>query len=425
MSMTLPLGIKVLSVGELTRDVKMLMEEAFPAVWVSGEVSNVSRPSSGHIYLTLKDNEAQIRAVLWRSSARGVRFQLQDGLAVIARGRISVYAARGEYQLVIDHLQPKGMGALELALRQLREKLLALGYFAPERKKTLPRFPKRVALITSPSGAAVRDILEVLGRRWPALEVWICPVRVQGDGAGQEIAAALARVNRFGRIDVIIIGRGGGSTEDLWAFNEECVAHAIFHSRIPVVSAVGHEIDLTIADQVADRRALTPSEAAELVTPHREELLERLSTTEAQLRKLLLQRLEFARRRLDEMVQCRVFRLPLERLHERERRLDDFDNRLRRAARQHLEQATERLASHAARLETLSPLNVLGRGYSLTRREADQVIVRHAEQVAPGDRLMTEVQHGRILSRVEEVEASARLAASESLTDDRQCVERA
>jgi exodeoxyribonuclease VII large subunit len=421
----LPAGIKVLSVGELTRDVKMLMEEAFPAVWVSGEISNISRPSSGHVYLTLKDSEAQLRAVLWRSSARGVRFQLQDGLEVIARGRISVYAARGEYQLVIDHLQPKGMGALELALRQLREKLLGLGYFAPDRKKPLPRFPKRVALITSPSGAAVRDILEVLGRRWPALEVWICPVRVQGDGAGREIAAALARVNRLGQIDVIIIGRGGGSTEDLWAFNEECVAHALFHSQIPVVSAVGHEIDLTIADQVADRRALTPSEAAELVTPHREELLERLSATEAQLRKLLLQRLEFARRRLDEIIQCRVFRLPFERLHEHERRLDDYDDRLRRAVRQHLRQASERMASHAARLETLSPLNVLGRGYSLTRREADQVIVRHAQQVLPGDRLMTDVQHGRILSRVEEVEVSARLAASDSLTDDRQCVERA
>jgi exodeoxyribonuclease VII large subunit len=421
----LPAGIKVLSVGELTRDVKMLMEEAFPAVWVSGEISNVSRPSSGHIYLTLKDSDAQLRAVLWRSSAKGVRFQLQDGLAVIARGRISVYAARGEYQLVIDHLQPKGMGELELALRQLREKLLGLGYFAPDRKRSLPRFPKRVALITSPSGAAVRDILEVLGRRWPALEVWICPVRVQGDGAGQEIAAALARVNRLGQIDVIIIGRGGGSTEDLWAFNEECVAHAIFHSQIPVVSAVGHEIDLTIADQVADRRALTPSEAAELVTPHREELLERLSSTEAQLRKLLLQRLEFARRRLDEIIQCRVFRLPFERLQEQERRLDDYDDRLRRAVRQHLRQATERLASHAAHLESLSPLNVLSRGYSLTRREADQVIVRHAQQVVPGDRLMTDVQHGRILSRVEEVEVSARLAASDSLTDDRRCVERA
>jgi exodeoxyribonuclease VII large subunit len=306
------------------------------------------------------------------------------------------------------------MGALELALRQLRERLLGLGYFAPDRKKPLPRFPRRVALITSPSGAAVRDILEVLGRRWPALEVWICPVRVQGDGAGEEIATALRRINRLGQVDVVILGRGGGSAEDLWAFNEECVAHALFHSQIPVVSAVGHEIDLTIADQVADRRALTPSEAAELVTPHREELLERLSGTEARLRQLLFQRLEFARRRLDEFAQCRVFRMPYERLHERERRLDDYDERLRRAVRQQLRQASERLQSHAARLETLSPLNVLSRGYSLTRREADQVIVRHAQQVLPGDRLLTDVQHGRILSRVEEVEESARLAPSDS-----------
>jgi exodeoxyribonuclease VII large subunit len=407
-----PVGIKVLSVGDLTRDVKALMEEAFPVVWVAGEISNVSRPSSGHIYLTLKDREAQIRAVLWRTSARGVRFRLEDGLEVIARGRISVYPARGEYQLVVDQLHPKGMGAQELALRQLREKLLELGYFAPERKRSLPRFPRRVALITSPSGAAVRDILEVLGRRWPTLEVWICPVRVQGEGAGQEIAAALRCVNRFGNVDVIIVGRGGGSAEDLWAFNEECVAHALFHSRVPIVSAVGHEIDLTIADQVADRRALTPTEAAELVTPHREELLERLSATEGRIRKLLLQRLEIVRRRLKEIAESRVFRMPFERLHEHERRLDDCDERLRRAFQQYMKQASERLGSQAARLETLSPLNVLSRGYSLTRREADQTVVRNAQDVAPGERLLTDVRHGRIFSRVEEVDASARLAPS-------------
>ena len=189
----------------------------------------------------------------------------------------------------------------------------------------------------------MRDMLEVLGRRWPALEVWICPVRVQGEGAGQEIAAALRCVNRFGNVDVIIVGRGGGSTEDLWAFNEECVAHADLSFKIPVVSAVGHEIDLTIADQVADRRALTPTEAAELVTPHREELLERLSATEGRLRNLLLQRLEFVRRRLQEIAEWRVFRMPFERLHEHERRLDDCDERLRRAVRQYLRQASERL----------------------------------------------------------------------------------
>ena len=307
---------------------------------------------------------------------------------------------------------PRGW-AQELALRQLREKLLGLGYFAAERKKPLPRFPRRVALITSPSGAAVRDILEVLGRRWPTLEIWICPVRVQGEGAGQEIAAALRCVNRVGHVDVIIVGRGGGSTEDLWAFNEECVAHALFHSGAPVVSAVGHEIDLTIADQVADRRALTPTEAAELVTPHREELLERLSATEGRIRNLLLQRLEIVRRRLREIAESRVFRMPCERLHDHERRLDDCDERLGRALQQYMRQASERLGSQAARLETLSPLNVLSRGYSLTRREADQTVVRHARDVVSGERLLTEVRHGRIVSRVEEVDASARLAASD------------
>jgi exodeoxyribonuclease VII large subunit len=397
-----PAGVKILSVAELTRQVKGLMEEAFPTVWVAGEISNVTKPSSGHLYLTLKDNDAQLRAVMWRSSNLRLRFEPRDGLQVIACGRLSVYPARGEYQLVVEELHPKGLGALELALRQLREKLLRLGYFAPERKRALPRFPHRVVLVTSPSGAAVRDMLEILGRRWPAVEVWICPVRVQGDGAAGQIAAALHLANRIGEVDVIVVGRGGGSAEDLSAFNEECIAHAIFHSRIPVVSAVGHEIDLTIADLVADCRALTPSEAAELVTPHRDELLEGLTTTESRLRALLLGRLDSARRRLQDIAQCRVFRMPLERVREHERRLDEWGGRLERGVRQHVLRARERLESHAARLESLSPLNVLSRGYSLTRREVDQAVVRDSQQVHLGDRLITDVQHGRIFSRVEE-----------------------
>jgi exodeoxyribonuclease VII large subunit len=397
----IPEGVKVLSVGELTREVKGLMEEAFAGVWVSGEISNLSRPSSGHIYLTLKDSEAQIRAVIWRSAAVRIRFEPREGLEVIARGHLSVYAPRGDYQLVIEELHPKGLGALELALRQLRDKLERLGYFAPERKKELPHFPRRVGLVTSPSGAAIRDMLEIFGRRWPLVELWVCPVRVQGDGAAQEIAEAVGLLNRLACVDVIIVGRGGGSAEDLWSFNEECVAHAIFRSAIPVVSAVGHEIDVTIADLVADRRALTPSEAAEVVTPHREELLESLESAEGRLRTLLRQRLEVARARLSDLSQRRAFRMPLGRIRDEERRLDDWTERMRRAARQQLDRARERLEAHAARLESLSPLNVLGRGYSLTRREADQTVVRSPDQVRPGDRLITHVQHGRIVSRVE------------------------
>ncbi len=390
-----PEGVKVLSVSELTQEVKGLLEDGFAAVWVAGEVSNLARPSSGHVYLTLKDSGAQLRAVVFRGVALRLRFELHDGLDVIARGRLSVYQPRGDYQLVIEELQPKGLGALELALRQLREKLFRLGYFAPERKKPLPHYPARVALVTSPTGAAVRDMLEILGRRWPAAETWVCPVRVQGEGAAQEIAAALQLLNRLNE-------NAGGL---------KCRPHAIFQSRIPVVSAVGHEIDLTIADLVADRRALTPSEAAELVTPNRWEIVEGLRGLAGQLRAALWQRLELARGRLQDLAQRRSFRLPLEWVRDGERRVDELGDRLRRAMRQRLSRARDGLSAQAARLESLSPLNVLGRGYSLTRREADRTVVRHADQVRPGDRLVIHVQHGRIVSRVEDVH-SADLAGS-------------
>jgi exodeoxyribonuclease VII large subunit len=403
-----PEGVKIQSVSEITRAIKGVLEDAFPSLWVAGEISNVARPSSGHLYLSLKDREAQLRAVIWRSVSLKLRFEPKDGLEVIARGRLGLYAPRGEYQLVIEELHPKGLGALELALRQLKEKLFRLGYFDPQRKKPLPRFPRRVALVTSPSGAAVRDMLEILGRRWPPVEVCVCPVRVQGDGAAEEIAAAVQRLNQLHasgslRVDVLIVGRGGGSMEDLWAFNAECVAQALFASSIPVVSAVGHEIDLTIADLVADRRALTPSEAAELVVPHREELLDGMRGLEGQLRGLLAQRLERARDRLHDLAGRRAFRLPLERIREQERRLDDWTERLRRAGGQRLFHWRQRLDGYAAQLETLSPLNVLGRGYSLTRTETEQAVVRRSDQVRPGERLVTLVQHGRIVSRVEEV----------------------
>jgi exodeoxyribonuclease VII large subunit len=397
----IPEGEKVRTISELTREVKGLIEEGFPTVWVAGEVSNLARPSSGHLYLTLKDAGAQLRSVIYRGVALRLRFDLRDGQEVLVRGRLSVYVPRGEYQLQAEDVHAKGVGAAELALRQLKEKLFRLGYFTPERKKPLPRFPHRVALVTSPSGAAVRDMLEILARRWPATEVWVCPVRVQGDGAAEEIAAAIGRLNQCAGVDVLIVGRGGGSTEDLWAFNAECVARAIFNSRIPAVSAVGHEIDLTIADLVADRRALTPSEAAECVVPSREDLLEGLRTLEGQLRRRLEQRLEQARNRLSDLAGRRSLRLPLERVRDLERRLDDWAARCHRAARQRWTQLQERLAAQAARLETLSPLNVLGRGYSLTRRDVDQVVVRRPEQVQVGERLVTDVQHGRIFSRVE------------------------
>jgi exodeoxyribonuclease VII large subunit len=398
---TIPQGVKILSVAELTRAVKGLLEDAFPTLWVTGQITNYKAATSGHIYLTLKDSEAQVRACIWRSTALRLRFSPHDGLEVIARGKLDVYVPHGEYKLIIEELHPKGLGAPELALRQLKEKLFKLGYFAPERKKPLPRFPRRIALVTSPTGAAVRDILEVLARRWRASDVWVCPVRVQGETAAAEITAALRLLNHVANVDVVIVGRGGGSAEDLSAFNDENVAKAIFESHIPIVSAVGHEIDLTIADLVADCRAVTPSEAAERIVPHRDELAEHLRKRQQQLRIFLLQRLELSRQQVQALAERWPLRFPLERIREREQRLDNWTERIQRAARQHVERWRERLGAHAARLETLSPLNVLARGYSLTRREIDHAVVRDPEQVQIGDRLVTHVQHGRIVSRVE------------------------
>ena len=251
----------ILTVSQLTRQIKDAVEGNFPIAWVLGEVTNCTRAGSGHVYLTLKDDSAQMRAVIWRNTAARLRFDVHDGLEVVAVGPVEVYEARGTYQLVVEQLLPQGIGALELAFRQLCEKLSAEGLFARERKRAVPRFPRRIALITSPTGAAVRDMLQVITRRWMAARIIIVPVAVQGEGAAAQIAAALRSVHLLPDVDVVITGRGGGSLEDLWAFNEEIVARAIHACRIPVVSAVGHEIDVTVADLVADVRALTPSEA--------------------------------------------------------------------------------------------------------------------------------------------------------------------
>ena len=318
-------------------------------------------------------------------------------------------------------MQPKGVGPLELAFRQLKERLFTEGFFDPARKKKLPRIPRRIVLVTSPTGSAVRDMLEILSRRWPASEVWVCPVKVQGDGAAQDVADALRRLNRLhasgaASIDVLIVGRGGGSLEDLWAFNEEPVARAIFASRIPVVSGVGHEDDLTIADLVADVRALTPSEAAEKVTPDRTAVLAWVEGLETRLRGLLLKRLETARSRLDDLADRRCFTQPLERVRDEERRLDDWNERLGRAMRQRLETAGRRLESLAAQLDNLSPLKVLSRGYSLTLREADHAVVRSTGQVRPGDRLISRVGDGRIVSLVEATSGSDSTATPSEAT---------
>ena len=279
-----PAAPQVLTVAELTAQIKDLLEGSFDSVWVAGEISNLSRPHSGHCYLTLKDDHAQIRCAMWRNSLMRVRFDLHDGLEVVCRGRLDVYAPRGSYQLIIESIEPKGIGALELALRQLREKLAREGLFDPGRKRPLPAFVRQIAVVTSPTGAAIHDFLQVLARRWRGADVLVVPTRVQGEGAAGEIAAAIAAANRLPlAIDCLVVTRGGGSLEDLWAFNEEAVVRAIHASRIPVISAIGHEIDVTLSDLVADVRALTPSEAAELVAPAAEDILVRLRQTEKRM----------------------------------------------------------------------------------------------------------------------------------------------
>jgi exodeoxyribonuclease VII large subunit len=389
-----------LTVGALTAQIQQTLETGFADVHIVGEISNLSRPSSGHLYFNLKDSQACIRAVVWRSSVRRLKADLENGLEVIARGKISVYPPRGDYQLILDDVVPKGLGAQDIALRKLMEKLQKLGYFAAERKKPIPKFPRRIALVTSPSGAAIRDMLEILSRRWPTAEVLVGPVRVQGEGAAEDIARMLTTIGRLLGIDVVILGRGGGGKDDLSAFNDERVAHAIFQCKLPIISAVGHEIDVTIADLVADRRALTPSEAAEIATPDRIELAKHIGARAQRLFDLAINRVKRWRQRLDEIADRRVFRQPLERPRELERKLDEIDQRMRLAFRGRIELGNARMAALAGKLESLSPLNVLSRGYSLTRVPDDKAIVRSVDDVAVGDVVEVLLADGELTATV-------------------------
>jgi exodeoxyribonuclease VII large subunit len=409
---TLPMNVKPQTVSGLTGQIKALLEAHFVTVWVVGEISKVSLASSGHAYFTLKDRSAVLPAVMWRLTAQRHRLALKDGMQVVVRGRITVYPPSGKYQLSIEEMYQQGAGAQDLLLRKLKEKLHKLGYFAPERKRRLPPFPRRIALVSSPTGAAIRDMLEIITRRWPCAELWVCGVRVQGDSAPWEIAAALDRLNQLAGIDVIIIGRGGGSSEDLAAFNAEIVANAIVASAIPVISAVGHEIDVTIADLVADRRAATPSEAAEIVAPDIVDLIATLQARRQRLDDLLLRMCHLHKQRLQSLAQRRVFQVPLDRLREQEHRLDDCEERLRRTLRNRLQHARQRLDARTAQLESLSPLNVLARGYSLTRTLPGGELIRSIAQVAVGQPVEILLADGRLLAHVESKEAGAALPGS-------------
>ncbi len=400
-----PISQQSLTVAQLTAQIKNSLEGEFPNVWVVGEISNYSRPQSGHSYFTLKDDQAQIRAVMWRSAATKLKFDLADGLDVVCHGHIDVYAPRGSYQLVVDQLQPKGVGVLELGLRKLREKLAAEGLFDPARKRKLPKFPRRVAFVTSPTGAAIHDFLQVLGRRWRGVDVLVIPARVQGEGAAQEIVAGIRAANRLSpRPDVLIVGRGGGSLEDLWAFNEEPVVRAIAASKIPTVSAVGHEIDVTLADLAADVRALTPSEAAERIVPAAEEIGARVRAYHARLRHAAHRRVMLLRARYDGVVAQRPFRRPFDLIHDRSRTLDELAMHGHSTVRRLMREYESRLATMAGKVDSLSPLAVLARGYTITQDARTGEVIRAVNRLRVGQSIVTRFGEGAAVSKVESVE---------------------
>ncbi len=399
---TKPQGPPIFSVAQLTDLLKEVVSETFAEVWVAGELSNCVGASSGHWYLTLKDDEAQLRAVMWRNVAQRLRFTPEDGLAVIARGRIDIYAPRGTYQLVIEELQPRGVGAAELALRKLRDKLAAEGLFDPARKRPLPAFPRRIGIVTSPTGAAIRDFLEVLKRRWQGIDVLILPARVQGEGSAAEIARAIQLANKLSpALDALVIARGGGSSEDLWSFNEEPVVRAIAASKVPTISAIGHEIDVTLADLVADVRALTPSEAAERIAPSARDLQEQLVSLGQRFTSGLTWRAQNARRRLEMILHRPPFRRPFDRVLQHAQELDSWLERVQRSMANQLQRGNQLLAARAAQLEALSPLQTLRRGYSVTTLAETGELVTDAKQALAGTLLKTRLAEGEVLSRVE------------------------
>ena len=452
---------RILTVAELTTTVRKLLEKEVGEVWVTGEVTNFRAQASGHCYFTLKDASAQLSCVLFRGEAAANREFLADGQKLLVQGTLTVYETRGQYQLIVRALEPQGIGALQLAFEKLKRKLQAEGLFAQERKRPLPRYPQRIGIVTSPTGAAIRDVLHVIARRQPSLEIILAPCRVQGDGAAAEIAAAIRLLNEWNaaavghasslssksrRLDLILITRGGGSLEDLWAFNEEAVARAIFESALPVVSAVGHEIDFTISDFVADFRAATPSAAAELITEGPFASRQFVAAAARRLSQLVRQRLELDRDDLLQLAQRLVRVHPRRQLREKAQQVDDLQTTLLRCVRQGwrdqrtkwqtLQQRLARLKPSAvftlrrqtlrdlerrlreqsrqvvarkqtsleplqARLRLLSPENVLARGYSITTDDATGKVLHAATETTPGQRLKTKLKSGEVRSVVE------------------------
>jgi exodeoxyribonuclease VII large subunit len=400
-----------LTISQLTNSIRSALEARFQAVWVEGEISNFKDHSSGHWYFTLKDENAQLRAKCFRSTNTRIRFRPANGLKVRARGKLSVYAPRGEYELVVDALDPVGAGALRVAFEQLRDRLQKEGLFAKELKRPLPVFPRRVGIVTSPTGAAIRDILNVISRRTRTVHVLFSPAKVQGDLAGPDIGRAIRLINQYheralgeGRhadlVDVLIVGRGGGSTEDLWAFNTEEVARAIRNSAIPVISAVGHETDVTIADFVADVRAATPSAAAEIVAAREDQICSTLERMGRQLVRLTKFQVINLRARVQEQALSHAFDEVKSRLANARSRLDAAVNACDGAMEVKLQDGRERLALAAASLDALSPLGVLQRGYAIAQDPSGKLI-RDAATVAAGDAVHVRLEKGALRTRVE------------------------
>jgi exodeoxyribonuclease VII large subunit len=405
MQLEIPIATRtVRSVSEITDLLQSLIEQQphLQNVWVQGQISNYSRSSAGHIYFTLKDDRSQIQVVIFRSSAAGLRFVPKDGEEVLVQGRLNLYPARGQYQINANKVEPLGIGALQRAFEELKQQLAEEGLFEAHHKKPLPKFPKKIGVVTSATGAAFQDICQQLRKRYPLAQVLLHPTLVQGDGAAEGIAQALQAMNQRDDIDVLIVGRGGGSIEDLWAFNEERVARAIFASTIPVVSAVGHETDFTIADMVADHRAPTPSAAIEHIVPDQDELLAQLDGYDAWLRRRINDQFDAHKTRLQD-IETRLS--PIRRkdaIYQLHQTVDALDTTCRTAVKRRINDSERDLHTLAQRLNALSPLATLQRGYSISRK-TDGAVLTSTEQVSIGDSVEIQLADGHLACRVEEL----------------------
>jgi exodeoxyribonuclease VII large subunit len=390
------------TISELSQIIKGTLEQELDGLWVVGEISNFRVPPSGHYYFTLKDDKSQISAVMFRRQGVGLSFTPENGMEVLCFGKVSLYAVRGDLQLYVESMEPRGQGALYLAFEQLKKKLSAEGLFAEEHKKALPFLPISIGIVTSEKGAALRDMLRIIGDRYPDRRIVVRPVKVQGEDAAEEIASAITELGRWGQVDVMIVGRGGGSLEDLWAFNEEIVARSIFASPVPVISAVGHEVDFTIADFVADLRAPTPTAAAEIVIPRKFELVERVTDLEAQLLRCMQRKLELARENWRGLVKRLAD--PERKLRETQQRVDELSVDLVRRFRDRIRQLKDRLVQGGGRLDALSPLAVLDRGYSIAHKIPEEKLVKDTTLLGIGDFLRVTFAKGRAICRVERKE---------------------